>query len=115
MKARRESLFSTYGSQKTIIRLPVEHAKRESFCRGSRKLGRSSTDPVYGYGGASLHECPGAGVRDICIYIYIYARPDSKPDHIKKAPNVTTEIAELAFCARQVDNSRNSAKISRKK
>ena len=43
--------------------------------------------------------------------IYIHARPDSTTDHIKKAPNVTTEVAELAFCARRVDNSRNSVKF----
>ena len=47
----------------------------------------------------------------LSLYIYIYARPDSTTDHINKASNVTTEVAELAFCARQVDNSSNSVKI----
>ena len=47
----------------------------------------------------------------IYIYIYIYTRPDSTTDHIKKAPNVTTEVAELEFCAGQVDNSLNSVKF----
>ena len=46
------------------------------------------------------------------IYIYIYIhRTDSTTDHIKKAPNVTTEVAELEFCARQVDNSLNSVSL----
>ena len=29
----------------------------------------------------------------------------STADHINKAPNVTTEAANLAFCARWADNS----------
>jgi len=58
------------------------------------------------------------GLRRVCylslslsLYIYIYTRPDSTTDHIKKAPNVTTEVAELEFCARQVDNSLNSVSM----
>jgi len=38
------------------------------------------------------------------LYIYIYAS-DSTTDHINKAPDVTTEAANLAFRARQADNS----------
>jgi len=44
----------------------------------------------------------------VCIYIYIYIyiyASDSTTDHINKDPDVTTEAANLAFRARQADNS----------
>ena len=77
------------------------------ICRWGREPGgwaegRRKRGPEHAPGAGTPHTTGTRGRKgktslSLSLYIYIYARPDSTTDHIKKAPNVTTEVAELAF------------------